>query len=272
MNSSLGGLGQGLLARLERRARHSWPEVAVAGSGYVGIFAAIFQNDHEKTFRTLILVTIVLGVLGAWGLKRRKVSYIDLEDQIAELQETIASQQGLMEDFHRWLLQMIDQELNLGNDGRLSLYIHDNENSSFQLLVRYSVNPTLVGKGRTAYPDDIGVIARAWSEDWHCIVDLPHPDSQAYAQPALTDYGISSEVGARLTMKPRSIAGMRYPRQGAGRPAVGVLIIESLNGRGVNNSMREVLLQSEYWQGLEQHVDSNQKLLPLLSVARERGF
>jgi hypothetical protein len=164
-------------------------------------------------------------------------------------------------------------ELDLSNDERVSVYVHDANLHSFQMVSRYATNPKLQERGRTVYQDDQGIIGRAWRDGWSDVQDLPdwNEDPSAYQAQNYRDFGIPIEVTDGLNMKSRSLAGLRYPAE-PGQQPLGVLVVESNDPARVTPALRDRLEESRNWGILRDHLHTQRRQLPLLSEAKGKGF
>lgn len=133
---------------------------------------------------------------------------------------------------------------------RVTAYCHDSRRRVFIPIARYSGNAALERGGRSEYPDDQGFIAEAWADPWSYKKDLPE-DFEDWVDALVTEDGLPEHVVRKLTMNPRSLAGARIDGRGASGEEVekiGIIIIESLDARGVKASTGENLHDASWFK------------------------
>lgn len=121
---------------------------------------------------------------------------------------------------------------------RATVYCHDSQRKVFVPLARSSDNPQLQRPGRSEYPDNEGFIAKAWATPWSRRQDLP-ADDDAWVESVVSQDRMSIEVASNLTMRSRSLIGVRISGLHgleAGPDRTGIIIAESLNPRGLKLS------------------------------------
>lgn len=140
------------------------------------------------------------------------------------------------------------------------------------MLGRYSDNPEYRRRERSIYPDDEGVIGRAWRER-SAIADLPDPDTEPdrYYEILENEWNIGRITAERLTMKSRSyVAKALYEPKGVDR--VAIVVVESTEAGILDKD--EVLRAMETTEGkrIYQFLERKQSLEPDPGYAREEGF
>lgn len=134
-----------------------------------------------------------------------------------------------------------------GFNYRASLYCHGD--ASFILLVRTSRNPELRKIGRVRYPENQGVIGKAWTDGQAAFLGLL-ADRAAWEQ-QMVDQGIEPETASSLQMQSRSIVGVRIDDTSKSPPEpFGVIVLESTAPRGVTGTTLDKLAKSPVWHVL----------------------
>lgn len=172
-----------------------------------------------------------------------------------------------IQDKWRNLLIQVFKDLGLGNDCRISVYRY--EDSNFIMLGRFSPDPMKQKTGRGFYPADQGCIGKAHREKV-AAAELPEVDSQGYYEVMVEEWGISAEVVAAFTMKPRSILAFAVEERGTyNRPLV--IVFESTSSKAfATKTMRKRV--DEYNDTFCGLVKELEPLLPSVRFAKERGF
>jgi hypothetical protein len=136
-----------------------------------------------------------------------------------------------------------------GEDSRLTIYIHNGQNS-FISFGRYSPNPLLNKKGRPSLPEHEGCIGRAWQNAWCFEGDL----TQRLAR---KDYKVSKASQDVMRMKSKFYAAKRIDAQNI---AIAILVFESMNpNRFQENHIKDILDKEEPYlanllEGLRCHI------------------
>lgn len=189
---------------------------------------------------------------------------------------SIAALTQVNRNVYRSLLYQVSHTLGLTNSERVSLYVHDAGGlASFQLIGRHSLDQGLEdAPGRSAYPDNQGIIGKAWHQGWAEETALPDPDvrGSGYVAENFKRYQLPTEVTEDLAMKSRVLAAARYPSNAVGGKYIGVLVLESLDGTWDITDLKSRLEGNEWWYTLQEHLHAQRPHLPALSKAFEAGF
>ncbi len=219
---------------------------------YVGVSLTLGARQENASWFVLTLpgvvftVATVLAVLGVLLNVRRNRSIRSLNDQIGTLNEQIGTLQGNLDQVngkYRNLLEevrgsyyslcsseltsILRNALGYGDTERISAYRHREAISAFQLIGRYSENPTYNKPGRPVYPEDEGVIRDAWGEGV-ATASLPdrRTDEEEYYRTLEVEWNIGRSTAEDLTMGSREyVACALYEPQGEHR--VAVIVVES---------------------------------------------
>lgn len=189
----------------------------------------------------------------------------DLEQQVSALQAAIRN------SFDDGMFRLHDK-LRLGNDGRASVFALTGRGA--ELVGRYSPNPDFQSAGRGTYPLDgscLGATARTGSNEVTGLVKVTNT-GKAWANQQASRYGMNREQALGLTMKSRSYAGVRLS-DAAGKTALGVVIVESLQPDGVSLAALELALASEgRGQGLSEALRTLPRSDQTAADISQKGF
>jgi hypothetical protein len=94
----------------------------------------------------------------------------------------------------------------------------------FQLLARFSRNPTIDSPARSCYPFSEGCLGEAWDAGSAAAVDLPEPTGAAWQRTLNRQWKIPNDVSTGFRMKSRNVIAVRL--DGTDHP-VGVIVFES---------------------------------------------
>jgi hypothetical protein len=265
--------------RFKRSVKRQWDTPAAVVGGVVVGFSQVASDGWAWG---LVIGGSALLLAGGVGAVVNGKKVAELEDGRAEalrerdaLKDDLSDLAQVSKAVYRSLLSSVAKELCLGSQERITVYLHDADFPTFQLLSRHSPNPLLESAPRrAAYPDHYGLIGQAWRDGWAEERALPDPTvgGQQYLADNLAKYGLPTEVTENLEMKSRVLVGLRYPADPVGDKHIGVLIVESLDSAWDITDMRSRLEGSEMWYTLQEHLRAQRHRLPKLSVAEELGF
>jgi len=209
-----------------------WPGIATIigtiGNGGIGIVTALWSVQMSGQWQTVVFLFAffsLLQAIGGW----RSISH-DNERQQLKTQRDLAISRATMfasvpNTFFNYYLIDLFRMLELGNDERISLYMHIG--SSFHKLARYAQSPIYNSDGRPLYPDNQGCIAKAWHEG-ECALSLsdPEKDWEQHKKELSEKFNIPPEVADKFAMRSRSFVGIRLMHPGT-HQGIAVLIVES---------------------------------------------
>lgn len=214
---------------------------AVLGIIGLGFTIAGLQSASWQWFWSLTIVAITGAALWYTVLKvRRQESNSQLREKIArlrdireELEDNLGNLSAQYQAFFRALLSTLArQELGYGMSERISVYRHDPDSRSFNMVARYSENDLFDGQsGRLSYPENEGVIGEAWANG-SCIPDEPLPDANEnetdYCNETEKRFRIRREVSRNFRMKSCCYAAFALPHpSGGGLGNIAVVVFES---------------------------------------------
>jgi hypothetical protein len=161
--------------------------------------------------------------------------------------------------------------LGYGDTERISVYRH--RGGAFQMIGRYSDNPVYRRRGeRAIYPDDEGVIGRAWREE-SATANLPDPDAEPdlYYEVLENEWNIDRATAEKFTMKSRSyVAKALYEPKGVDR--VAIVVVESTEAGILDTDGVLRALETTEGKRIYQFLERKQSLEPDPRYAREEGF
>lgn len=269
MNLRLIFQGQGddaPLVRLAKALTHRWHHYCLVAGGAVATASALTSGT---LLFWMAMAAIVLVGAGTIGDAKQKPSYADLKDELDKSNDEVHQTADVLRELLKLLMADIgSRALSFGADERMSIYRHDQ--GAFVLLARYSSNPTLEVPGRGVYDDSQGVIALAWRSGTHYVTDLPQAESE-YLSVHRDSYNFTDEITKKLTMRPRSVVGIRYP-EGPNNPPIGVVVIESHAPRKLNSGTAQAVKLALSWDTLTAFLTTQRHNLPSMSDAAGRGF
>lgn len=259
-----------------------WPQPLASVATAVGLASSAAEG---RTMAILIFVSIAMGSPAALRQVTRKSAVMKMQREIArlkrqaaqveELERELTSARGLTTELLWALLNIVRKELRMGPNERVTVYIYLDAAGAFQRLQRSAENPSWQAGGRTAYADGVGVIGTAWSGSGEVVeVDLPEwgADGRDYIAENMRRFRLPSDVCVNLSMKSRSLIGVRFPSGEGGARPLGVLILESTRPDWANAERLEELKSLRSWAVLQDYLQAHRNSLPRLSEAAQRGY
>lgn len=256
-----------------------WPQLAIAlgsiGFAAVGIlltppdegFLWLVSSGPGRVFLGAAVLTLA-GSIVAW---KRTPGLLSLRKRVAELEAVLErAESDYYDQFAVELSVILKDVLGYGDTERISVYRH--RGGAFQMIGRYSDDPVLRNRGRSIYPDDEGIIGRAWREE-SATANLPDPDTQSdlYYEVLENEWNVDRATAEEFTMKSRSlVARALYEPKGVDR--VAIVVVESTETGILDTD--EVLRALETTEGkrIYQFLERKQSLEPDPRYAREEGF
>jgi hypothetical protein len=177
----------------------------------------------------LFIVCVIVYVLVLIVESRSQPKIDELTKQLANATERNNIISERVRDFFDGYLYNLASKLGFGSRGtnceRITLYIHDRDNSFIQ-CGRYSANPKLRGINRSNYPDTEGCIAKGWENSWHFAATFPCPINELgkYVDYCLSEYGVPRNTTRRINMKSRLYAVSCIEKNGT---PLAVIVVES---------------------------------------------
>lgn len=191
------------------------------------------KNPVTLLWFAVIVLAVFFLVTGPYLLARRAERVEELTQRISQLEEELgrveearsrdrAELKSVLDGVGRDLLKECDID---ADDTRISFYQHHAEEKKFALVGRASRNPTLCQRGRPSYPDDVGIIAKAWQEET-ATDRVWFSDPEKWASYQERAHGMDRAAARRIHMKSLSFLGVRIDD---GDQPFGILVIESKN-------------------------------------------
>lgn len=198
--------------------------------------ATVIDQIPGYNFVTVIwaavaIIAVVLLVAGPYFLAKRAERVKNLLVRIERLEHQkqridsarvrdSAELKSVLDGAGRELLREcgLDSE-----DTRISIYQHHGSEKKFALVGRVSRNPTLCQQGRSAYQDDVGLIAKAWQEET-AYDRVWFTDPGKWVDYQVRTHGLNRETASGIRMKSLSYLGVRIDD---GDHPVGILVVES---------------------------------------------
>ncbi len=240
----------------------AWFTVMVGNSRLHETFGFLPEQFAIRTDATLICTAMGLAVWGVYLEGRREKTLIERDEQLELAQKVLATLDRRLDD----LIEELTEELGLTSGGntklssgkcvRITIYAHDPTDRVFIPLGRRSTNPRFRDFGRKSYPDDQGLISRAWETGWGVETDLPAQKDQ-WVDEVSERHSIPTEVAKQFRLRARSLAALRLQ---VGREKAGVIVIESDDPKGIGGNVVDDYRSSRAY-------DELRALMPIL-VAR----
>lgn len=202
---------------------------------------ALGFTAHPKLFIAGGILTLLSVVWGLWSAPRINAL---IRGETLALERSRARTASLKSVMLK-ALSVLVSDLSLPmTETRVSVYRHTS--SSFVLVSRLSEANSLRSKGRASYPEDQGVIGKAWDLGSAAVHSLPAERTvwNAYCE---TEWGVPRDVAAKLAMHSRSLIGKRIESPTDSSTSVGVIVIENLNARGVTSALLDRIETLDSW-------------------------
>jgi len=219
----------------------------------------------------VFLCAAVLTLAGSIVAWKRTPGLLSLRKRVAELEAILErAERDYYDQLAVELAVILKDVLGYGDTERISVYRH--RGGAFQMIGRYSDNPVYRNCGRSIYPDDEGIIGRAWREE-SATANLPDPDAESnlYHEVLENEWNIDRATAEKFTMKSRSyVARALYEPKGV--DCVAIVVVESTEAGILDRD--EVLRALETTEGkrIYQFLERKQSLEPDPRYAREEGF
>lgn len=224
-------------------------ELIIAIAGYFFLLTDIRNNNSKivifnYNWKELNNTLLIIG--GAFSLFAIYLSYI-FKEKFKSFDEILTKFNNSKSEYYKLCSDIIRNSFdnffqNSLNNGRVSIYLHQNNN--FILLGRYSNNPNYNVKGREIYPDNEGLISKGWL-DSVCVIDnIPQwkNNGQKYITYVNQIKPINKNTIRNMKMKSRSFYIKRIDNEDSRTPH-GIIVIEQMNPNQIDNNMIEDILE-----------------------------
>lgn len=230
--------------RAERMLATHWDVVWGLPSAVLLSASGLASDESVLPFTSLPTswVLLSLGAIAAFfaaiAVARKTTSRHELEKRVnqserdrAELQRSLdtlrVSTRGIMER----LCEAFCRSMRAGATERVSIYRH-NGDGTFVRLARFSDNPRFQDAGRVKYPDNEGVVGRAWAaiEAHEFIPAGTCSTRRQWANEMAVRSGIPKPVLRDMAMASNTLLAMRITDQSSRQPCA-VLVFESTHAR-----------------------------------------
>jgi hypothetical protein len=254
------------VGELNQTIKKRWHLPVLGLATIAGYVAALFTMPW-----TLIPVGVGVAAFVIYSVRQLMVrqSYVELLRLKDRHDKEALDRQANFRVIFGALLAQLSSEVGLSDsNARVSGYSHTGK--AFILAGRQSDNPKWKVSGRSVYAEDQGLIAHVWQEGRGSCASLPE-DLEKYVAKMEKDFGLPPEVTKSLTMKSRSLVGLRVDDKATKSP-VGVVIAESTRPRGVNQTTMKKIEESETWKTIVYLMVTSRELLPDMLGTSEKGF
>lgn len=251
-----------------------WPLIAEIIGVLILAFSTVLITSLDQLINLLRwqtwieLVGIFLFCNGTYLLAEQNSRVYDLDAENQQLQALIKNLGDDVQDKWRVLLIPVFEELNLGNNCRVSVYRH--EDSNFIMLGRFAPDPEKEKTGRGYYPSDQGCIGQAYRNGHSYEFNLPDPSLSEYYKISKCKWKIDTVVAENFKMKSRSIAAFALEEKKTYlRPLV--IVFESTEVKAFTVRKLRTVCES-YNDTLCGLVKALEPILPSLQYAKQKGF
>jgi hypothetical protein len=266
LRQRLAHIGDLKVSELAQTARDRWHVLLLGAATLAGVISGAVPPPWNWIPIGFAAVAFLIGSIRAAIVHEPYVRLLRLK---ASHETEALGRQANFRIILDALLSQLSNEVGIANaETRVSGYSHNGK--AFILVGRVSENPKLRIRGRQIYPEDQGLIADAWQGGQAQCVSLPG-ELEAYVVRMERDYNLPPDVTRALTMRPRSLIGIRVVDKMSNRP-VGVVVAESMTPRGVNKKTMEKIRASETWMTIVYLMVTSRELLPDMASVSEKGF
>lgn len=239
-----------------------WAEACIGIAGLGGTAASAFPDkrleiafiDSPIPILSFFISIVLLGGGGIGVVRKKRSVKVILEE--ANKYKDIADKykkdtRELIQDNLRDL--SADCGLSKGDqacisDTRISVYCYENNNRVFIPIARISGNPNYEEQGRAWYPDNQGVIAKAWRDAFFSYGVEGVESEEEWVQEQVKSFNFTEEEARALSMKSMSFIAwqIRYQDQ-----SIGVVVIESTDKERANVELIEKVETSPFFPPLK---------------------
>jgi hypothetical protein len=162
------------------------------------------------------------------------------------------------------------ERFGLTTNERISLYKLDMDR--FSCIGRHSDNEIFKAKPNRLYPKDEGCIAKAWQVGKVQDADAPYPEENmaSWINYNIDKFNFSEETLTNIKMKSRSFYGFRL--RNTQNETIAVLMFESLDVDGLKFGKFDRFFNEHEKKNITHLIESLEKHIPSLEMARLEGF
>lgn len=226
--------------------KNNKPEILVFVSGYLFLLADI-KNDGKDIITLNIAWEDINPILLGIGILTSISSIILSSNQKTALKNKDFPIQKkeyykLCSDFLRISFSKFFS--NSSNNGRVSMYLH--QNNSFILFGRYSNNPNYNKMGRGTYPDNEGLISKGWDDEVCVLHGVPEwrGAGQQYYNKVNKIKEINKDIVSGINMKSRSFYVKRVDNEDSRTP-YGIIVIEQMKSNMIETDIIEDIFEKD---------------------------
>lgn len=260
-------------------AQDFWPQlmsaVSTAGMTVTGALLGWKDWSSDWTIRTLWILFslfILLNFVGIAITLWRGRGVRALEDQFEELSNTLGEIQEIYTELFEGQLAIFSgRVLGFEHSERISVYRH--ERNQFSMVGRYSENPEFSKKPGRTYPDDVGVICKAWQEGMAEDDVLPDydQDEDAYLRYQTDKWGLDPQVVRCFNMKSRNYVAFAL-KDPVFSQKIAVIVFESIEVNKLSTGDLSKGLETTEGQRIVQFLNSMRSIEPRLLYASQEDL
>lgn len=263
------GIASLLFALLAAFKGHKIPEGFKQNYNALSVHAQLIIDYIPIALIGLGLIILLLYILEYYETKSLKIQKEKLEKERDKFRAIAENVGNLFQGYLYQLSTLLEFGSQQENNERITLYVHDG-NGHFVPIGRYSSNPNYRTPSRNRYPDNEGLISRAWENGW--VFDNRFP-CKTLKRGDWIDYhlelGIKRNTAKKFNM-PSTLYAIKRIDDINGN-SVALLAVEStFSDRYKENNLKDIMLHQERY--LCELVTKLRDYIPSPDVAIGKGL
>ncbi|GGA77849.1 hypothetical protein GCM10008015_18130 [Flavobacterium palustre] len=252
---------------------------------------SILNEKQYKNGKWVLILGILLDIISIVFVKISEVSkskiLIQYNSDIETLKDRINSlsqDKNTLEDtlaktskdyydlLNFKLAKIATKRLSLSENERITVYRHNKDEKSFELISRFSKSPIYCEPDRKIYKDDQGFIAIGWQNGKYTRDGFPRfeKNEAAYITAIRNECKIPKDVLNNINMKSSSFY-INTIKDTSNVYPIAIIVIESKNPKGldfnaINNSYKEISIE------IQHDLEALKRLEPSLTIAKNKGL
>lgn len=255
--------GSGFGARIGSFFDEWWAESLLGLPSLAGIFVSLYPEKifsfagHDIRYgNAALLFSVLCAAIGGVGVGIKKNKITKLRRTATENRETAQKYQNDTRELIQDNLRDLAKECSLNSgprpcrpDSRISVYCHDGNSERFIPIARISGDPEFEKKGRSYYPDNQGIICKAWRNEFYKYqFNSEDGTDELWLKEQYELFAVPNDVARRFVMKSHSCVALRLEHRDT---KIGVLVIESTNKDRADAKLMETVLGSSHFPPLK---------------------
>lgn len=200
----------------------------------------VFNFSWENLNTFLLIIGCLFSLLAIYLSYNYKEKFKSYDDVFKRFNSSKNEYYKLCSDIIRNSFD--DFFINSGNNGRVSIYLH--ESNMFKLLGRFSKNPNFNSKGRDSYPDNEGLICKGWIDSIYVVDNIPEwkNSGQKYTTFVSQIQDMDKDTIKNMKMKSRSFYIKRIDNEDSRTP-YGIIVIEQISPTPIDGDLITSILE-----------------------------